>query len=315
MAGPPVPFSKLPLNQDVPDTKLNAWGAYGNDDEKGFLNRQTDELVKMAADSEIKTGKRYAKSPNRPAVIAIVDVGPCVIPSSYPRSFHVLLSPQQTLFPAQQLTSTLCACRISLNAPLDYQRDKPFFGRQAFHKDVYQKGNRFVNDDTWSFNTQSSSQWDGFRHFGYQKAGRFYNNTTMDDIHKAQNRPENFLGIHNFAEQGIVGRGILVDFARWRERQTSNEELAEFECFKATPIKLEWIKQILQEQGTEVRFGDILIVRSGFMAAYLKLSPSDIQSLIESNPPPVCGVEQSEGCLQCESIGRLRVVWLVCLTY
>ena len=59
MAGPPVPFSQLPLNKDVPDTKLNAWGAYGKDDEKGFLNRQTDEIVKKAADSEIRTGKRY----------------------------------------------------------------------------------------------------------------------------------------------------------------------------------------------------------------------------------------------------------------
>jgi hypothetical protein len=59
MTGPPVPFSQLPLDKDVPDTKLNAWGAYGKDDEKGFLNRQTDEIVKKAADSEIRTGKRY----------------------------------------------------------------------------------------------------------------------------------------------------------------------------------------------------------------------------------------------------------------
>ena len=80
-----------------------------------------------------------------------------------------------------------------------------------------------------------------------------------------------------------------------------------FECFKATPIKLEWIKQILQEQGTEVRFGDILIVRSGFMAAYLKLSPSEVHSLTESNPPLVCGVEQTEEGLQCESNGRLSM--------
>ena len=129
----------------------------------------------------------------------------------------------------------------------------------------------------------------------------------MEDIHKAENRPENFLGIHNFAEQGIVGRGILVDFARWRKRQTSNKELAEFECFKATPIKLEWIKQILQEQGTEVRFGDILVVRSGFMEAYLKLSQSEVSSLIESNPPPICGVEQSDEGLQCESIRRFKI--------
>jgi hypothetical protein len=64
MTGPPVPFSQLPLNKDVPDTKLNAWGAYGKDDEKGFLNRQTDEIVKKAADSEIRTGKRYVNPVN-----------------------------------------------------------------------------------------------------------------------------------------------------------------------------------------------------------------------------------------------------------
>jgi hypothetical protein len=71
MAGPPVPFSQLPLNKEVPNTKLNAWGAYGKDDEKGFLNRQTDEIVKKAAESEIKTGKRYFRRLVMPAAILI----------------------------------------------------------------------------------------------------------------------------------------------------------------------------------------------------------------------------------------------------
>jgi len=58
MTGPPVPFSALPFNKDVPHTKLNAWGVYGENDEKGFLNRQTDELIKEAAASEVRTGTR-----------------------------------------------------------------------------------------------------------------------------------------------------------------------------------------------------------------------------------------------------------------
>lgn len=57
-SGPPVPFSSLPLNKEDTATHLNAWGAYGPDDELGFLNRQTDDLVAAAAASEIKTGKR-----------------------------------------------------------------------------------------------------------------------------------------------------------------------------------------------------------------------------------------------------------------
>ena len=59
--------------------------------------------------------------------------------------------------------------RINLDWALDAQGDVPFFGRQSFEKTIHQKPNVVVNDDIWKFNTQSSSQWDGFRHFGYQK--------------------------------------------------------------------------------------------------------------------------------------------------
>lgn len=58
--GPPVPFSDLPLSKTHAAAKLNAWGAYGDKDEKGFLNRQTDEVVAAAAASEIKTGTRVS---------------------------------------------------------------------------------------------------------------------------------------------------------------------------------------------------------------------------------------------------------------
>lgn len=58
--GPPVPFSDLPLSKTHDSTKLNAWGAYGDQDERGFLNRQTDTIVAAAAASEIKTGIRVS---------------------------------------------------------------------------------------------------------------------------------------------------------------------------------------------------------------------------------------------------------------
>lgn len=55
-----MPFSALPLAKTEVPTRLNAWGAYGSDDELGFLNRQTDETVAAAAASEIKTGVRVS---------------------------------------------------------------------------------------------------------------------------------------------------------------------------------------------------------------------------------------------------------------
>lgn len=55
-----MPFSSLPLSKTHEAAKLNAWGAYGDKDERGFLNRQTDAIVAAAAASEIKTGTRVS---------------------------------------------------------------------------------------------------------------------------------------------------------------------------------------------------------------------------------------------------------------
>lgn len=73
--------------------------------------------------------------------------------------------------------------RVSLNWPLDAQGEAGFFQRKLFHQELFQKPPRIVNDDVWTFNTQVSSQWDGFRHFGYQKEKKFYNGVTLEDIH------------------------------------------------------------------------------------------------------------------------------------
>lgn len=43
---------------------------------------------------------------------------------------------------------------------------KPAFGRQSFEKKIHHKAPRVVNDDILVFNTQCSTQWDGFRHYG-----------------------------------------------------------------------------------------------------------------------------------------------------
>jgi len=248
MSGPPVPFTSLPLDKSDPSTRLNAWGAYGPDDERGFLNRQTPAIVAAAAASEIKTG-----------------------------------------------------VRVCLDAALDFQADKPLFGRQAFHKDVYQKKPRIVHDDTWSFNTQSSSQWDGLRHFGYQKAQRFYNNVTVEDIAGTSERGKknpNILGIHNGSQHGIVGRGVLVDFARWKDGPGKVAVGDSFRSFETSAIKFEWLLETLKWQGTEVKFGDILIVRSGFFQAYASLSADDVVRLMKLSPPPFGGIEQSDQVLQ-----------------
>jgi hypothetical protein len=192
--------------------------------------------------------------------------------------------------------------RVSLNAALDFQGSKVMFSRQTFHKEVYQKKPRIVHDDTWTFNTQSSSQWDGLRHFGYQKAERFYNDVTLGDIAgtSGSGKPKDVLGIQNAAERGIVGRGILVDFQRWREGPGKEvvEKEGGYEPFKTSALKLEWLKETLRWQGTEVRYGDILVVRSGYMKGYHQLDDAAIDGLVAQSPPGLGGVEQSDEALQ-----------------
>jgi len=58
--------------------------------------------------------------------------------------------------------------RVSLDLPLNVPAN-PCFGRQNFRHKILSKlkeKGRPVNDDVVEFNTQSSTQWDGLRHYG-----------------------------------------------------------------------------------------------------------------------------------------------------
>jgi len=180
--------------------------------------------------------------------------------------------------------------RISLDWPLDAQGDLPFFGRQAFHKEVYQKPPRIVNDDVWTFNSQSSTQWDGLRHFAYQKEQKFYNGVTLDQIHGTNGvEKSNINGIGAWAEKGIIGRGILLDYHEWRLQNGKDHN-----AFETRAIPLSDLKAVAQSQNTEIKFGDILLIRSGYMHAYNALSRSEIETLRAKQPLTFTGVEQSE---------------------
>ncbi|KAH7633032.1 hypothetical protein B0T09DRAFT_85391 [Sordaria sp. MPI-SDFR-AT-0083] len=243
-------FDALPLRPG--DPKYSTWGLYGEKDELGTLNRLTDERVAEAAKNEIKAG-----------------------------------------------------VRISLNWPLSAQAQAPkkdkdsdsesvgFFNRKLFHQDLFAKPPRCVNDDVWTFNTQVSSQWDGLRHYAYQKERLFYNGVTMEEIHEDSGSGVN--GVQAWAKKGIVGRGVLVDFHSWRlkviEEQPNlnpylTQRLVNFDHFATTPILLGDILACLEYQGTEVKFGDVLFVRSGWIQQHQSLSSSSaLQSHQKVNPP------------------------------
>lgn len=88
-----------------------------------------------------------------------------------------LLTPQNTAAAALEIKEGV---RVSTDWALNSMAT-PCFGRSALEHVVKHKAPRPVNDDILTFNTQSSSQWDGFRHYG-SKEGLFFNGCSQDDI-------------------------------------------------------------------------------------------------------------------------------------
>lgn len=198
--------------------------------------------------------------------------------------------------------------RISLNWPLQAQ-PTPGFGRAPFHHHIFHKAPRTVNDDTWTFNTQSSSQWDGLRHYAYQKEQRFYNNVSIDHIHHpspSDGKPKDVNGIHQWAARGIVGRGVLLDFGRWRETQLAagndpGGRLAAMSAFRKSEITLADLRAVAGAQGTAFHPADILIIRTGYIAAYtaaLSADPEGLEAHVKQVPPSCIGIERSEPMLR-----------------
>jgi len=189
-----------------------------------------------------------------------------------------LLTPETTKEAAKEIKEGI---RISLDWHLD-KPVHPFFNRQVFFHHIQTKAPRTVNDDVLLFNTQCSTQWDGFRHFGYQKEKRFFQNTTQEQIETSTR-----IGINVWVEHGgIVGRGVLLDFASWAEKKGINVEV-----FKTYPITAAHLRELVSDEKIEIRPGDIIFIRSGFTKQYEELSAEAEKTLPQRRTSELIGVE------------------------
>jgi hypothetical protein len=127
----------------------------------------------------------------------------------------------------------------------------PLFGRAAMRHEVKTLGGPFHDDELHGLNTQSSSQWDGFRHVGHPGYG-FYDGVADEDH-----------GVHHWARRGIAGRAVLADVARWRESQGRPIDAA-----GSDPIDPEDLHGTLAAAGVDVEAGDILLIRTGWLSWY-----------------------------------------------
>lgn len=92
---------------------------------------------------------------------------------------------------------------------------------------------------------------------------------------------------------GITGRGVLLDFADWAASNSVSVSALESEA-----ITLDNLKQVVKDHKLEFRKGDILLIRSGFTAAYNKLNEQQRKDLAQRASPDFNGVEATEDILR-----------------
>ncbi|KAH8797334.1 hypothetical protein F5884DRAFT_825566 [Xylogone sp. PMI_703] len=193
---------------------------------------------------------------------------------------------------------------IPLNLPFD-KPSPPCYARAAFQHNVVQL-DKHAFDETYILNPQSTSQWDGFLHFSHVSTGLFYNGATAADIlgHGKSHR----CGIQAWANHGIVGRGILLDYGRYAELNDIKVEY--YDNFKITykdlvdVAKSQGIDLRPERDGGDIKPADILLIRSGFLK-YDRSVSEEVRVKIHGRPTVFgssegqryIGVEQSEEVL------------------
>lgn len=150
---------------------------------------------------------------------------------------------------------------ISLSLPLD-EFDPPLFGRSALMNRVTETARNTFEDDLSDVNPQASSQWDGFPHIRAREFG-FYGGIV--DLEDARER----IGIHRW-RNGITGRGVLVDALYWFEQWGRS-----WDPLAGDTIEPDDLRVMLSAAKVRPARGDILLVRTGWLAAHRRRGSSD----------------------------------------
>ena len=123
-------------------------------------------------------------------------------------------------------------------APMRYEEELTPYGR---------------DDHVDGFYLQSGSQWDGLRHVRHR--GRYFGGLTDDDL-----AASDALGIGGAASLGIVGRAVLIDVERhWGATGRT------WSPASRTLVSVDDLVAALARQRTELRDGDVLLIRTGWL--------------------------------------------------
>jgi kynurenine formamidase len=133
--------------------------------------------------------------------------------------------------------------------------DEGFFERGEA-TEVPADGHHWADDKIDMF-LQGSTQYDALGHLWYD--GKIWNgydaSTTIGSLRRASVMP--------IAERGVVGRGVLIDMARYRGKDSLD---------RAEAFTHEDLLEAAAAQGVEIMPRDIVLVRTGWIGTFYKKS-------------------------------------------
>lgn len=156
---------------------------------------------------------------------------------------------------------------VPLNLPLN-EPDPPLFGRDPIRQEMFATDRNTLDDRFDAFYPQGSTQWDGLRHVRAREFG-FFGGIT-DDFTAGDER----LSVEHWARRGIVGRGVLLDVVAHRERRGED-----YDPHGAVAIEADELAGVAADQGVELRPGDVICLRTGWIDSYRKLDRAGREAL------------------------------------
>jgi kynurenine formamidase len=169
---------------------------------------------------------------------------------------------------------------VPLNLPLD-QPSPPLFGRDPVEHTVFATDRNTLDDRLDGFYPQGSSQWDGLRHVRAREFGFF------GGLDAELGPGAGPLGIEHWAERGIVGRGVLLDLVAHRGRAARD-----YDPLGGEAIQAEELIELVAAQEVELRPGDVLCLRTGWIEAYRELDAAGREAM--ASAPRISGLAGSE---------------------
>jgi kynurenine formamidase len=178
--------------------------------------------------------------------------------------------------------------------------DPPLYGRESLRHTSLELDRNVWDDRLDAFFPQAASQWDGFRHVRCREFG-FFGGITEDPPDMGDR-----LSIHHWADQGIIGRGVLLDVGRYlAENDASYDALNEVSIYDTL------LAEVATYQGVDIRRGDVLCIRFGWVSRYRKLDAEGRRAYGAAEiSPPFAGLAADESTAR--ALWNWHVAAVVC---